>query len=102
VRALIVYPMNALINSQIDALDSLRKQNWPIWPVRYPQYTGQTREEVRAELLSNPPPILLTNDVMLEDMLLRPQGGPRQRYWAPARPSARAATMACRSMRANC
>jgi ATP-dependent helicase YprA (DUF1998 family) len=27
VRALIVYPMNALINSQIDALDSFRKQN---------------------------------------------------------------------------
>jgi ATP-dependent helicase YprA (DUF1998 family) len=34
VRALIVYPMNALINSQIDVLDSFRKQNWPACPVR--------------------------------------------------------------------
>jgi superfamily II DNA/RNA helicase/very-short-patch-repair endonuclease len=73
VRALIVYPMNALINSQIDALESFRKQNWPACPVRYAQYTGQTREEVRAELLGNPPHILLTNYVMLEYMLLRPQ-----------------------------
>jgi hypothetical protein len=73
VRALIVYPMNALINSQIDALDSFRKQNWPACPVRHAQYTGQTRDEVRAELLSNPPHILLTNYVMLEYMLLRPQ-----------------------------
>jgi hypothetical protein len=73
VRALIVYPMNALINSQIDALDSFRRQNWPACPVRYAQYTGQTREEVRAELLGNPPHILLTNYVMLEYMLLRPQ-----------------------------
>jgi ATP-dependent helicase YprA (DUF1998 family) len=73
VRALIVYPMNALINSQIDALDSFRNQNWPACPVRYAQYAGQTREEVRAELLSDPPHILLTNYVMLEYMLLQPQ-----------------------------
>jgi very-short-patch-repair endonuclease len=73
VRALIVYPMNALINSQIDALDNFRKQNWPLCPVRYAQYTGQTREEVRAELLRDPPHVLLTNYVMLEYMLIRPQ-----------------------------
>jgi ATP-dependent helicase YprA (DUF1998 family) len=73
VRALIVYPMNALINSQIEALDTFRRQNWPDCPVRFAQYTGQTREEVRQQLLQNPPHILLTNYVMLEYMLIRPQ-----------------------------
>ena len=29
VRALVVYPMNALINSQLEALESFSKQNWP-------------------------------------------------------------------------
>ena len=73
VRALIVYPMNALINSQIDALQAFRTTNWPGCPVRFAQYTGQTREEVRQQLLQDPPHILLTNYVMLEYMLIRPQ-----------------------------
>jgi hypothetical protein len=73
VRALIVYPMNALINSQIEALETFRKQNWSDCPVHFAQYTGQTREETRAELLRDPPHILLTNYVMLEYMLIRPQ-----------------------------
>jgi hypothetical protein len=41
--------------------------------VRFAQYTGQTREEVRQQLLQDPPHILLTNYVMLEYMLIRPQ-----------------------------
>jgi hypothetical protein len=73
VRALIVYPMNALINSQVEALDTFRRQNWPDCPVRFAQYTGQTREEVRDQLLRDPPHVLLTNYVMLEYMLIRPQ-----------------------------
>jgi hypothetical protein len=73
VRALIVYPMNALINSQIEALETFRKENWPDCPVRFAQYTGQTRNELRGELLRDPPHILLTNYVMLEYMLIRPQ-----------------------------
>ena len=73
VRALIVYPMNALINSQIEALNAFRAANWPGCPVRFAQYTGQTREEVRQQLLQDPPHILLTNYVMLEYMLIRPQ-----------------------------
>jgi ATP-dependent helicase YprA (DUF1998 family) len=73
VRALIVYPMNALINSQVEALNAFRTENWPGCPVRFAQYTGQTREEVRQQLLQDPPHILLTNYVMLEYMLVRPQ-----------------------------
>src|SRR5271169_716387 len=73
VRALIVYPMNALINSQVDALNTFRSENWPACPVHFAQYTGQTREETRAELLRDPPHILLTNYVMLEYMLIRPE-----------------------------
>jgi superfamily II DNA/RNA helicase/very-short-patch-repair endonuclease len=72
VRALIVYPMNALINSQIGALEAFRRENWPDCPVRFAQYTGQTREEVRQQLFQDPPHILLTNYVMLEYMLIRP------------------------------
>ncbi len=72
VRALIVYPMNALINSQIEALETFRKEHWPDCPVRFAQYSGQTREEVRPQLFQNPPHILLTNYVMLEYMLIRP------------------------------
>src|SRR5271169_905349 len=73
VRALIVYPMNALINSQVEALEAFRKENWPDCPVRFAQYTGQTREEVRPQLFQDPPHVLLTNYVMLEYMLIRPQ-----------------------------
>jgi hypothetical protein len=73
VRALIVYPMNALINSQIEALNAFRTANWPACSVRFAQYTGQTRDEVRQQLLQDPPHIVLTNYVMLEYMLIRPQ-----------------------------
>jgi hypothetical protein len=73
VRALIVYPMNALIDGQVEALNAFRAANWPGCPVRFAQYTGQTCEEVRQQLLQDPPHILLTNYVMLEYMLIRPQ-----------------------------
>jgi ATP-dependent helicase YprA (DUF1998 family) len=73
VRALVVYPMNALINSQIEALETFRRQNWLDCPVHFAQYTGQIRDEVRLQLLQDPPHILLTNYVMLEYMLIRPQ-----------------------------
>ena len=50
VRAIIVYPMNALINSQLDALKAYRDLNYPDSPVRFEQYTGQTRTENRSLL----------------------------------------------------
>ncbi|MCC6316004.1 MAG: DEAD/DEAH box helicase, partial [Thermomicrobiales bacterium] len=72
VRAIVVYPMNALINSQIEALREFPRRNWPDTPLRFASYTGQDKDEQRQAIIDNPPHILLTNYVMLEYMLLRP------------------------------
>lgn len=77
VRAIIVYPMNALINSQLAALQRLQERNWPDSPVvRFARYTGQEDNEARRAIREDPPHVLLTNYVMLEYMLLRPQERP--------------------------
>ncbi len=74
VRAILVYPMNALINSQelgINAfLDHLPADQRAL--VRVARYTGQESETRKTEIQQNPPHILLTNYVMLELMLTRP------------------------------
>ena len=72
VRALLIYPMNALINSQMEALQRFNAQNWPDSPVSFASYTGQTSEEERNRIQQEPPHILLTNYVMAEYLLLRP------------------------------
>ena len=72
VRALLVYPMNALINSQLEALNTFKEKNFPDSPVRFDRYTGQDRGEARECILNNPPHILLTNYVMAEYLLVRP------------------------------
>lgn len=72
VRALLIYPMNALINSQLEALERFQERNWPESPVSFARYTGQTSEEDRNRLQQDPPHILLTNYVMAEYLLLRP------------------------------
>jgi ATP-dependent helicase YprA (DUF1998 family) len=71
VRALVVYPTNALINSQLKALQDFKK-NWQDCPVTFSRYTGQDRGKDRDRILTDPPHILLTNYVMLEYMLIRP------------------------------
>src|SRR5215471_3054566 len=71
VRALLVYPTNALINSQLKALHDFKK-NWPDCSLRFHRYTGQDRGKDRDRILTDPPHILLTNYVMLEYMLIRP------------------------------
>jgi ATP-dependent helicase YprA (DUF1998 family) len=71
VPALIVYPMNAMINSQYNALRAYAANN-PGIPIRFDRYTGQEKEEARQRILDDPPHILLTNYVMLEYMMLRP------------------------------
>ncbi len=74
VRAILVYPMNALINSQelgITAfLDNLPPEQRAL--VQVARYTGQESETRKTEIQQNPPHILLTNYVMLELMLTRP------------------------------
>jgi len=71
VRAIIVYPMNALINSQLTSIRSLL-ENRPGCPVRVARYTGQESREEKEAIRQDPPHILLTNYVMLELMLTRP------------------------------
>lgn len=72
VRAIIIYPMNALINSQGTALKRYLDENFPDSPVRFAKYTGETSNEERQQLINDPPHVLLTNYVMLEYLLLRP------------------------------
>jgi superfamily II DNA/RNA helicase len=76
--ALIVYPMNALVNSQYHTLEQLRQRyearyGANTFPVRFAKYTGETTEAERQELRENPPHILLTNYVMGELLLVRPE-----------------------------
>ncbi|MBA2946497.1 protein kinase domain-containing protein [Streptomyces himalayensis] len=74
VRAIIVYPMNALANSQLKELEKYLRDGYGEGrePVTFARYTGQEDDERRKEIRDNPPDILLTNYVMLELMLTRP------------------------------
>lgn len=106
VRAILLYPMNALANDQLNRLRGLLASSPHI---TYGRYTGETRNGVREahnsfrslhpganilpnELLSreemreNPPHLLLTNYAMLEYLLLRPKDldlfeGPHAGHW---------------------
>ena len=77
VCAIIVYPMNALANSQLEALkkmaENYEKLTGQTCPINFGRYTGQEGAEERSQLKSNPPHILLTNFMMLELMLVRPE-----------------------------
>lgn len=77
VAAVIVYPMNALINSQTNELNGYRgnyeASTGKAFPIDYGQYTGQEKEEAREKMRENPPQILLTNYMMLELLLTRTQ-----------------------------
>lgn len=68
-RAIVIYPMNALANSQLEELQKFLPGLTP--PVTFARYTGQEREEVREQIRANPPDILLTNFMMLELLLTR-------------------------------
>lgn len=72
VRAILIYPMNALINSQKEEFDKYLS-NVPGSPIRVEQYTGQESLAKKTEIQNNPPQILLTNYMMLELMLSRNQ-----------------------------
>lgn len=93
VRALLLYPMNALANDQLGRLRALLK-DYPA--ITFGRFTGETLEGTleaaedfrntnpdqeilpnellsREEIRDNPPHILLTNYAMLEYLLLRPE-----------------------------
>jgi len=110
VRALILYPMNALANDQRERLGEICKRleegNAP-FRFTFGQYIGETPEDendsrrhagdhmadrlpgelvLRSEMRSTPPHILLTNYSMLEYLLLRPDDSPlfdngHARWW---------------------
>ena len=91
VRALLIYPMNALANDQVERLRELL-ENTP--QVTFGCYTGQTKEKhtealmeyeklngkkpqkneliSREQMKQNPPHILITNYAMLEYLMVRP------------------------------
>ncbi len=72
VKAIVVYPMNALANSQMEELSKfLDFGPWVDRPVTFQRYTGQDDQETRDRIQSHPPDILLTNYVMLELILTR-------------------------------
>lgn len=95
VRAMILYPMNALANDQLKRMRELLRGT----PITFGRYTGDTEEEEpgalskwndenpgqvklpneiisRESIRRNPPNILLTNYAMLEYLLLRPSDAP--------------------------
>nr|MBA2441837.1 DEAD/DEAH box helicase [Rubrobacter sp.] len=73
IQAIVVYPMNALANSQYGELEKFLQYGYPDGkgPVTFARYTGQESDEKRQRIIANPPDILLTNYVMLELILTR-------------------------------
>lgn len=75
VVAIVVYPLNALINSQTEEFTkyklNFQKNPGGDFPIDYGQYTGQEDEGKRRAMLDKPPRILLTNYMMLELLLTR-------------------------------
>lgn len=80
VVAVVVYPMNALINSQTNEFNKYRS-NYESgtgrgFPITFGQYTGQEKEDRRQFMREDPPQVLLTNYMMLELLLTRVQERP--------------------------
>ncbi|SDD49455.1 DEAD/DEAH box helicase [Belnapia rosea] len=91
VRAIVLYPMNALVNDQVERLHGWMKgqdacrlfhftSETPEDPrladkANYPTF-DRSRVRTRKEARENPPDVLVTNYSMLEYMLIRPQDAP--------------------------
>ena len=73
ITAIVVYPMNALCNSQREELERYLRIGYGEGrePVTFARYTGQESNEERERIAKNPPDILLTNYVMLELIMTR-------------------------------
>ena len=70
-RAIVVYPMNALANSQLEELKKFLGADPGTRAVTFGRFTGQESTEEREAMKANPPDILLTNFMMLELLLTR-------------------------------
>lgn len=75
VKALIVYPMNALINSQSEEIkkyqEKFKNKTGSDFPISFAQYTGQESRDEKDQIVKSPPSILLTNYMMLELIMTR-------------------------------
>ena len=92
IQAIIVYPMNALANSQAGELEKFLKHGFEGRPpVTFKRYTGQDDDAARNAIIADPPDILLTNYVMLELILTRARTRTRARRRGPAVPGVRRA-----------
>ena len=73
--AIIVYPMNALINSQAEELERYKSEfevaTGRSCPFTFGKYTGQENDETRVLMQQTPPNIILTNYMMLELLMTR-------------------------------
>ena len=73
IQAIVVYPMNALANSQAEELKKFLEKGYGEGqsPLRFARFTGQDQGAERENIRKNPPDILLTNYMMLELLLTR-------------------------------
>jgi ATP-dependent helicase YprA (DUF1998 family) len=60
--------MNALVNSQLQALETLKagyeSRTGRPFPVAFAKYTGETGEQARQAMRERPPHIILTNYII--------------------------------------
>jgi ATP-dependent helicase YprA (DUF1998 family) len=79
-RAIIVYPMNALANSQLGELEKFVGQSGLPEELRptFARYTGQENDAERERIRQLKPDILLTNFVMLELLMTRENARDRE------------------------
>ena len=70
-RAIIIYPMNALANSQLEEIAKFLANVQGERPVTIARYTGQEDDDERRHVAAHPPDILLTNFMMLELLMTR-------------------------------
>jgi superfamily II DNA/RNA helicase len=75
IKAILVYPMNALINSQEEEIkkyaDNYKENTEQEFPLTFAKYTGQEAGNDRIDIRDNPPDIILTNYMMLELIMTR-------------------------------
>ena len=79
-RAIVIYPMNALANSQREELEKFVEGCGLPLEMRptFARYTGQEQESERKQVASNAPDIILTNFMMLELLMTRQDDLDRQ------------------------